>query len=175
MRRIVGVLDERFNVAIVARLLLKRACPVVVASSQRESDTHDFAPLGVNLADFHLRSSAICFVRHDTRNTDFLDLGLARSDQELQHFVNNLNDLEVVLCRQSLVVECIELRPLLGGEAHCEKKGRRTVLAAWRQTLESRTEPKLATCVHGWLVCECANMCVHSIRVRMQSLARAHE
>ena len=112
MRRALGVFDKRFHVAIVARLHLKRDCPLVVAPSQRESDTHDLAPLGVNLADIHQRPRTICLVRHDTRNTDVLDLSFARADQELQHPIDKLHDLEVVLDRRSFLVECFERRRL---------------------------------------------------------------
>ena len=137
VRGVIGVVDERLHVPIIAWLHLERDCPLVIAASQREANAHDLAPLGVDLADLHETPRAIRPVRHDTRDSDMLHLRLARRDQELEHRVDQTSDFHVVLHRCSLQVELLEGRLLFECEAHGNRCRRETIK---RQSSDNQTK-----------------------------------
>ena len=60
-------------------------------------------------------------MRHDSRSADVLDLRFARADQELQHAIDGLDDLQIVPNRRGFFVQALESRHLVWSETHREK------------------------------------------------------
>ena len=110
MRGCIGIVDKPSDVRKVTWLRLESHSPLGVATSHREADTHDLAAPLVDPANLHEPARPVRLVRHDMRRPDILDLRFPGQHQEVEHLVDDADNLHVLAARLQLRVQTVESR-----------------------------------------------------------------